>query len=1450
MAKSLTELVQVITGGITTVASFAAAVAEFTKKLEWLHQKFVPPATPWLPWLALAVALLLGLSLLHRGLSRKSRLLRPEALLINPDNPAHLRGRTEEIARLSEAVVSHPLVFIEGESGSGKSALVRSGLIPALRADEPIPSVLPVYVNAYPGDWEQGLANQLAMAAWRDLGESPRERLGLATLDDLRRRLLHVPADIDDAPGLLYRIRNELGLTPLLIFDQFDDYELIHRERFLRDGRWITPDTLTADNGLWQAIRADLERRALHCLFVTRRELFSGLEAVRFERPDSHFLDRLEPAYITALLEQLVSTAKDDSPIISNPDAGWEALKDRLLRDLSARGRILPIQARVVFRGLIELSYLSIGAYQRKGGIDGLEAGYIEDAIGAAARAASIPETRVLDALLQLVDETDPELPKARAATTEALQDAAQSDRSRSDRMLQTLEQLGVVRRHVGDLDTTPSSGWSLYHDYLATPVLAAHRRANRWQHLLRDRLRDFRVAADWRARWRAMLSPLELLRLIWPTLHGRLHWAGYREFAVLSGLRLLPLVALLTAVSTGSDWYLNERAEVRANLILIAIRSGENDLVPGREEYRQLWYLAAGSQRLKQVFLERALEEHRSQVALAANAPRIAQALFGLDVDHSMRETAMNRALAANSPGGGMSASLVFRALLGELIYRSAPSTFQQDAGDLFAVSVKAIAATTDVGQLSHLVHALGALGERLPAAQAEASARRLVEAMSATTDGRQLSHLVDALGALGERLPAAQAEASARRLVEAMSATTDGRQLSHLVDALGALGERLPAAQAEASARRLVEAMSATTDGNQLLFLTVALGKLGKQLPAAQAEAGARRLIEAISTTTDQKQALYLGTALGNLGKHLPVAQAEVVGRRLVETMSATTDGNQLLFLTSALGKLGKQLPAVQSKAVARRVVEAMSATTDGRQLSMLSYVLSKFGERLPAAQAEAGARRLIEVISTTTDRHELENFAGVLLASCERLPVAQAEAVARRLVEAMAATTNWMQLSLFGYALGELGEQLPASQAEAGGRLLVDAMSAITDGEQAVFLGKALGNLGKHLPAAQAEAGGRRLVEEMVATTDENKLNDLCNALVDLVERLPAAQGEAVARRLTEAMDTTMDGVKLSYLGKSLGKLGKRLTTAQAEAVARRLIQLMAAPMNKNELSDLSDALGALGERMPAAQAEAVARRLVELMYTTTDKEQLRYFGATLRKLGERLPWAQAEAGARRLIEVMAATMSGEELSNLSDALGALGERLPAAQAEVVARRLVEAMAATMNENELSDLGAALDALGERLSVAQAKVVARRLVEAMAATTDEQQLSDLGEALGKLGERLPAAQAEVVARRLVEAMVASDKASTFQALAASIAALPVPPNPMAADTALDLLQAPMAIRKTRAHLLRYYSRLAGPLGADDFKDTDAFVQWVERSRPKLDLDRRPRIPRGLVR
>ncbi len=97
MPRSITEIAAVATGGILAISGLLAALGTLKDKaqpvLDWLGMG----QSPWVSWAITGTLILAGLWLLGRGLSRKSRLLQPERLLIRPGQPgasarAHRRG--------------------------------------------------------------------------------------------------------------------------------------------------------------------------------------------------------------------------------------------------------------------------------------------------------------------------------------------------------------------------------------------------------------------------------------------------------------------------------------------------------------------------------------------------------------------------------------------------------------------------------------------------------------------------------------------------------------------------------------------------------------------------------------------------------------------------------------------------------------------------------------------------------------------------------------------------------------------------------------------------------------------------------------------------------------------------------------------------------------------------------------------------------------------------------------------------------------------------------------------------------------------------------------------------------------------------------------------------------------------------------------------------------------
>jgi Novel STAND NTPase 1/Cytochrome c554 and c-prime len=127
-------------------------------------------------------------------------------------------GRDQQLEQLLQRLASHRLLAVVGVSGSGKSSLIRAGVVPILR---------------------HGMAEHLP-ARWRILlllpGGGP-----LAALDRSMRAEFHLPAEMARTETSFYLIdcaRSALapGESLLVIVDQFEELFRFRREALERDG--------------------------------------------------------------------------------------------------------------------------------------------------------------------------------------------------------------------------------------------------------------------------------------------------------------------------------------------------------------------------------------------------------------------------------------------------------------------------------------------------------------------------------------------------------------------------------------------------------------------------------------------------------------------------------------------------------------------------------------------------------------------------------------------------------------------------------------------------------------------------------------------------------------------------------------------------------------------------------------------------------------------------------------------------------------------------------------------------------------------------------------------------------------------------------------------------------------------------------------------------------------
>jgi len=126
---------------------------------------------------------------------------------------AFFYGREDEIAELARRVQRKLLTVLFGQSGLGKTSILRAGLVPKLRPA----GYCPVYVRLDYGRDSPSPAVQIKQAVFREtLASGTWTQTGAAVDDESLWEFLHHRDDLlKDADGRT--------LTPLLIFDQFEE---------------------------------------------------------------------------------------------------------------------------------------------------------------------------------------------------------------------------------------------------------------------------------------------------------------------------------------------------------------------------------------------------------------------------------------------------------------------------------------------------------------------------------------------------------------------------------------------------------------------------------------------------------------------------------------------------------------------------------------------------------------------------------------------------------------------------------------------------------------------------------------------------------------------------------------------------------------------------------------------------------------------------------------------------------------------------------------------------------------------------------------------------------------------------------------------------------------------------------------------------------------------------
>lgn len=657
------------------------------------------------------------------------------------------------------------------------------------------------------------------------------------------------------------------------------------------------------------------------------------------------------------------------------------------------------------------------------------------------------------------------------------------------------------------------------------------------------------------------------------------------------------------------------------------------------------------------------------------------------------------------------------------------------------------AIQATTDRTQLGTLGQSLAAVTSKVPEAQADSVADELAAAIQAAMDAYQLKAIGDATAAIAGRLPETQIRPVVEKLVAAIRTTEDSNRLDALGEAVSAVAGKIPERQAETALNDFLSAMLTTESFRPRDALGKGLSSVAQRVPQVQAEAAAERIVSAIRAMADTFGWEALGTALETVAAKALPEHAAGLAAKLLAAVEATEASNQLAALARGITAVADKIDPAQTEALANKVVTMLKATEDSYRLEHLAQSLAGTFSRLGRTQAMAVARQLVLAIQEGLDLYQLGHLGQLLAALPVQLTDQQNESLATRYVDAIQ-FVDPQRVGSGYYLLTDLAKvvhSLPLTLTEAQSQALVTKLVRTIMGTDTptdlMVLDEGLAAAVATVPAPKAGAVIEELLAAISTTTYTNRLSALRAGLEAVAGKVSQAQSAVIAARLVAAIPTVEDLDQLDTLGRSLAALPSELTQLQAEAVAERFVAKIEAEDYRYRFSTLDQGLAAVMRNVPKAQAGTVADKFVRAIEATRDPKAFRTIFSGIAALPVKLDQSQAQTVLERFVATVLAEQEWSFLlRDISRQVVSLSELLTDAQATTVAERVLAAIPVAQKSDRLAALGQVLDALARM--VPNPAALADRLMAAIQTSNSPQQLVILGGGLAAVAERMPAA------------------------------------------------------------------------------------------------------------
>lgn len=1140
-------------------------------------------------------------------------------------------GRDEDAEVFMGVILSSYQVWLNGDSGVGKSLLLQRSILPALREK----NIAVVYLNEWRGDWEEAPAVAILTA----MNKIP----GGTVMGSLSTTL-------DEAAGLV------------VVLDQFDEFQINYRDKLITaHGQVISRSQLEQSNQFFRILNSAVRDGRVRCIFVTRRDVEWGKRVVLFENADEFFLRRLAKNIVESEIHRIV---RDD--VISNTENGWNELREQLCDDLGNDG-VLPIQMRFAVLGLEELRHsLTLPAYFRIGRIRGLIAAYLEREIRRVAgnRLVAAEIFRLLNLLVtpdgkstEAVDENELKL-----ISSEFGHDIPPA--------FDELERRDIVRRV---LSKDGKVLWRLDHDYLAGPVREIARRQLPEQWELKERYQRF-AASNLFQRTLRLAGPVTIVKLAWARCFHGLRFGAAASWFLFSISGVLAVCAGLTySGSYVADWLQSQKLGPR----LFSVFRSSPHSGTSISEARALLELSQADMPVRRSFLETALESGENAQRLTSHEYGIGLALSHarLDESHQLFDALVRPVLTRkDQEPQALAAALSIMRRWEAIDFLNG---FEADQLASKLVEQMENQATTD--SLSLLTHTLNSLKDKIEPQTADQLALKAVERKEAYAYGGSLGSNLESLDLAKDQL------ARAVKLWELASAPrtitfdSDGR----LMSVFGSRGDGRTWVLNGHS-----HFSSEVSDYSPPDIQTLELKFLEAKMTPATADLVASKLVARMERETNAQALSRLSSRLGSLKDKIGQSTAEQLVAILVERMDHV-DAKGQHQLAAAMGFLKDKVAVVRVEEAAVKLVERMRTETDHSALQEIAAGLRLLKDRVGTATAERLGAKLAERIKQISYASDLHQLALTLGSFKDQIGSLGVEGAASKLVARMGRETDSDTLEELVSGFSSLKDRIGSVTAERLASSLVDRMGQITDTQAMFQLATGLAYLKNRVLQSQIDGAASKLVARMSKETDSSALKELVNGLRLLKDRVGMVTSERLASSLVERMGQVTDAQAMCHLAAGVGLLKDKVSPQAIGAAASRLVEQMDKESDPSAFIMLANGLGSLTDQSAASTIQTAGSRLVGKMGQLTDASTLSDLAASLAVLADQVGTTTIDQAASRLVERMDKETDAGLLRKLATGLSVLEKRAEPQTIQHGVVRMVEQIGQQTDPDELRKL-----------------------------------------------------------------------------------------------------------------------------------------------------------------